>query len=606
MPDEGKVSTSEAIKSASNGLRGTISQELELPVSGFSRANAQLLKFHGVFQQEDRDVRLQRRMGGEEPEVEFTVRVRATGGWLTASQMLGLLELVEDFYLGPLRATSRQGLQLSQLRKCDLKKVIAGIARLGLTTFSSGGDVNCNVMCCPTAGDDGGARAALFRLARQIEVLLMPDAAGYRSLWLADDSPTKSTCSNEVHEQNGVYGPTFLPHKFKVGLALPEDNCVDVYAQDIGLLMSHREERVDGYEVLVGGGMSMIPSVSRNTPRLAQPLTFVAPGQVLEVIRAIVEVYREFGDRSRQTRARLKYLVADRGLEEFGQLVQSRLDWKLPSPRDIAVTGRDDHLGWQSQSDGSLLLGLPVESGRLQDRSEGRMASALRSILQRFDSDVRLTPQQNLLLSGVAANRREDIEAILAEHDIPPVSALTGVRRSAMSCPAMPSCRSAITEAERIVPELLAALEAELLKLGLADEPCTLCVTGCSHGCARCFLADIALVGRTIMVERDGDDSAESHHSRPAAEAEKRSQRDSLLASRVAVPTEPILRKVDKFAIYVGGDPLGRRLNRLYRDLVPLDQIIDVLRPLLVRFRQQRRCEETLGAFLWRVAAESD
>ncbi len=603
MPADGKVSTSEEIKSASNGLRGTISQELESPGSGFSPANAQLLKFHGVFQQEDRDVRLQRRRGGEEPDVEFTVRMRATGGRLTASQMLGILDLVEDFHPGSLRATSRQGLQLSQLRKCDLKQVIAGIGRLGLTTFSSGGDVNCNVMCCPAATDDGGARSALFRLASQIEEMLMPDAAGYRSLWLADDSSEKSTLSSEIQEQNGVYGPTFLPHKFKIGLALPQDNCVDVYAQDIGLLMSHQKGRVDGYEVLVGGGMSMIPSVSRNSPRLAQPLTFVAPQQVLEVIRAIVEVYREFGDRSRQTRARLKYLVADLGLEEFGQLVQSRLDWKLPSPRSIAVTGRDDHLGWQSQTDGSLLLGLPVESGRLQDRSQGRMASALRLILQRFRVDVRLTPQQNLLLSAVTKNSRADIDAILAEHQILPVSALTGVRRSVMSCPALPSCRSAITEAERIVPELMAALETELQKLGMADEPCTLCVTGCSHGCARCFLADIALVGRTIKLERDGDGSC---HSTTALEAENRSPRESPLGSRASGPVEPILRKIDKFAIYIGGDPLGRRLNLLYRDLVPLDQVIDVLRPLLVRFQQQRQCGETLGTFLWRVTAESE
>ena len=328
--------------------------------------------------------------------------------------------------------------------------------------------------------------------------------------------------------------------------------------------MSHREEHIEGYEVLVGGGMSMIPSVPRNSPRLAQPLTFVSAKLVPDVIRAIVEVYREFGDRSRQTRARLKYLVADRGIVEFGQLVQSRLDWKLPSPRNIEVTGRCDHLGWQSQTNGSLLLGLPIESGRLQDRSQGRIVSALRSILQRFGSDVLLTPQQNLLLSDVAAIRRADVEAILAEHDIPQVSALTGVRRSAMSCPALPSCRSAITEAERIVPELLAAMETELEKLGLADEQCTLCVTGCSHGCARCYLADIAVVGRTIKMEGN----------------------------------------VHKFAIYIGGDSLGRRLNRLYRDLVPQDQIIDVLRPLLVRFQQQRCVEETLGAFLWRVGEE--
>jgi len=556
------LSVNEQIKLASDGLRGTIAQELELPQLGFSRENAHLLKFHGIFQQDDRDVRLQRRWDGLEADVEFTARVRATGGRLTIGHILGLLDLIDEFHLGPLRLTSRQGLQLSQLRKSHLREAVVRIARLGLTTFSSAGDVNCNVMCCPASGDGDDAGSTLFRLARQIDAMLMPDAAVYRSLWLSGDSQTRSTPAIEAPEQNGIYGPTFLPHKLKIGLALPEDNCVDVYAQDIGLMMRHRDGRVEGYEVLVGGGMSMMPSVPRNSPRLAQPLAFVSPSQILEVIRAIVEVYRDFGDRSRQRQARLKYLVADRGLEDFERLVESRLGWKLPEPRGIEVTGRRDHLGWHSHSDGSMQLGLLIESGRLQDGSQGRMASALRSILQRFRTDVRLTPQQNLLLSGVKPSDQNGIDSILADCGISPATAISGVRRRAMSCPALPSCRRAITEAERIVPELLAAIESELRELGLADEECSICVTGCSHGCARCYLADIALVGRTM---------------------DKRT-------------------KVHQFAIYLGGDPLGRRLNRLYQDLVPRHQVIPVLRSLLDRFRQERRHQETLSTFLCRVA----
>ena len=561
MGSDCELSANEQIKLASDGLRGTIRQELESPQPGFSRANAQLLKFHGIFQQDDRDMRLERRWEGLEADVEFTARVRATGGRLTVSQILGLLDLVDEFHLGPLRLTSRQGLQLSQLRKCDLQEAIVRITRLGLTTFSSAGDVNCNVMCCPASGDDGEARSSLFRLACQIDAMLMPDAAVYHSLWLSADSQPRPTPTVEAPEPNGIYGRAFLPHKLKIGLALPEDNCVDVYAQDIGLLMSHRKGHVEGYEVLVGGGMSMIPSVPRNSPRLAQPLAFVSPSQVMGVIRAIVEVYRDFGDRTRQNQARLKYLVADRGLEDFGRLVQSRLDWQLPDPRGIVVTGRRDHLGWHSHSDGSWQLGLLIESGRLQDESRSRMASALRSILQRFHTEVRLTPQQNLMLSGLKPGDQNGINSILADCGISPAEALSGVRRRAMSCPALPSCRRAITEAERIVPELLAAIESELQKLGLADEACTICVAGCSHGCARCYLADIALVGRTM-------------------------DRKS---------------KVHQFAIYIGGDPLGRRLNRLYRDLVPRHQIINVLRSLLARFRQERRHQETLSMFLCRV-----
>ncbi len=566
MIDGRPLSLKEQIKLDSDGLRGSIAQELASPLREFSRTNVQLLRFHGIFQQDDRDQRLQRRSAGHDLDFEFTLRVRATGGRLTAYQLLGMLELADEFRLGSLRATSRQGLQLSHLRKRDLRPVLARIAQLGLTTFSSGGDVNCNVVCCPAEGVGGAARSTLRALAEQINAMLMPDDAAYRSIWLSGNSLAKPPREQSVSVSHEIYGPAFLPHKLKIGLALPEDNCVDVLAQDIGLLMSCRGEQVVGYEVFVGGGMSMSPSVSRNSPRLAQPLAFVAPDQVLAVIRAIVEVYRESGDRTRPNQARMKYLVADCGIEEFGRLVQHRLGSKLAAPRGIAISGRDDHLGWHGQEDGLWQLGIAIESGRLVDESHSRLVSALRSILRRFELDVSLTAQQNLLLRGIRPASRDNIAAALEVYGIAPVAALSGVRRSAMSCPALPSCGSAITEAERIVPELLASMEMELTTLGLADEPCSVCVTGCSHGCARCYLADIALVGRTIDVKR----------------------------------------KVDKFAIYIGGDALGRRLNRLYQDLVPIDQVIDVLRPLLIRFQQERDCQETLGAFLWRVSERID
>ena len=280
------------------------------------------------------------------------------------------------------------------------------------------------------------------------------------------------------------------------------------------------------------------------------------------MIRAIVEVYREFGDRTRQNQARLKYLVADRGLEDFGRLVQSRLDWKLPDPRGSWSQGVDDHLGWHSHSDGSWQLGLLIESGRLQDGSRSRMASALRSILQRFRTEVRLTPQQNLMLSGLKPGDQNGINSILADCGISPAEALSGVRRRAMSCPALPSCRRAITEAERIVPELLAAIESELQKLGLANEACTICVAGCSHGCARCYLADIALVGRTMDRKSKVHQFANLCWRRsPGTQAEP-----VVSGSGAATPDHQ-----------------------------------RVLRSLLARFRQERRHQETLSMFLCRV-----
>ncbi len=438
MVDGRPQSLKEQIKLDSDGLRGSIAQELKSTQREFSRSNAHLLRFHGIFQQDDRDQRLQRRSTGRDLDFEFTIRVRATGGRLTAKQLLGMLELADEFRLGSLRATSRQGLQLSHLHKRSLRPVLARIAQIGLTTFSSGGDVNCNVMCCPAEGLGGTARATLRSLAEQIDAMLMPDDAAYRSLWLSDDSLLAPSQDQATSVWQDIYGPTFLPHKLKIGLALPEDNCVDVLAQDIGLLMSRRGEQVDGYEVFVGGGMSMSPSVSRNSPRLAQPMAFVAPHQILAVIRAIVEVYRESGDRTRPNQARMKYLVADCGIEEFGRLVQHRLGWTLCAPRGIAISGRDDHLGWQAQEDGAWQLGIAIESGRLVDGSHSRLVSALRSILRRFEIDISLTAQQNLLLRGIRPASRDSIAVVLDVYEIAPVAALSGVRRSGYVVPRTP------------------------------------------------------------------------------------------------------------------------------------------------------------------------
>lgn len=559
MAETKQLSLIERIKSESHSLRGTIAAELDSSRPAFSPENVQLLKFHGVIQHDNRDVRLQRRQNGLDKQYQFTVRVRPTGGRLTAEQMLGLLDIVAAFDLEPLRITSRQGIQLSQLDKSDLREVIRGIAKLGLTTFSSGGDVNCNVMCCPAVASDKTLDRQLHAMAHAIAQTLMPDASAYEEVWLSADAPS-APHALESGMVDDLYGTVYLPHKLKIGVALPEDNCVDVYAQDIGLLMVRERSEVVGYEMLVGGGMSSVPSAAFHDPTLARPLAFIPAHDVLEVVRAIAAVYRDCGNRTCRGEARLKYLIKNWGLEEFQRQVQLRCSRRLAPPRGIVVTGREDHLGWRASDDGRWMLGVPVENGRVSNEQCGQLETALRQILATQDVEVRLTPQQNVLLCGIAAAQRDDIDALLSSHNVAPASALSGIRRAAMACPALPSCSNAITEAERIVPQLLAALEAELDRLGLAAENCKICVTGCSNGCARCYLADIALVGRTV----------------DARQAQ------------------------DKFAIYVGGDHLGHRLNQLYKDLVPLDQVVASLRPLLVYYQQDRTVGETLGAFLHR------
>ncbi len=556
-----QLSAIETIKSESRSLRGTIAEELHSTQPGFSADNAQLLKFHGVIQHEDRDDRLRRRQSGLGKQFEFTVRVRPTGGQLTAEQMLGLLDIVEQFRLGPLRLTSRQGIQLSNLGKDCLKEVIQRIADLRLTTFSSAGDVNCNVMCCPSSACHSTAEQQLRLLAGQIAASLMPNVGAFNDVWMSKGAPRQSAAENVADE---IYGKDYLPHKFKVGLALPEDNCVDVYAQDVGLLAVREGERVVGYDMLVGGGLGMIPSAPNSFRALAEPMAFVSTEDVLSAVRAVVSVYRDFGNRTCRSKARLKYLIHAWGLAEFRQRVEQRLGRPLAPPRGTSVSGRKDHLGWHSRDGERWTLGIPVQSGKVSDGEQGQFTTALREVLTRFGSAVRLTPQQNLLLCDVEESSRSEIDVVLNRGKVLPVAALSGVRRGAMSCPALPRCGNAITEAERIVPDVLAGLEAEMEKLGLADEHCVICVTGCPSGCARCYFADIGLVGRTV------DGKSED----------------------------------DKFAIYVGGDRLGSRLNLLYKDLVPGPRVLPSIRPLLKYFKQDRCPGETLGGFFFRKGVE--
>ena len=559
----------EQVKRASRALRGSIAEELTSTRSSFSRSNVRLLKFHGVFQKDNRDERSRCRDEGLTRCYQFTVRIRPAGGKLSAEQMLGVFDLADAVGDGNVRITARQGMQLHAVAKRRLKATLRRIAELNLTTLGGGGDVNCNVMCCPAPSLSEEVHRSLQEIAARVSDALMVDDAAYREIWQADRVASSPVETAGRIAPDPLYGPTYLPHKFKVGIALPEDNCSDVYAQDVGLLAVCEAGRLLGFNVLVGGGMGRILSAARSFPALAQPLVFARVEDVVPLVTTVVKIYRDFGNRSDRGKARLKYLVDSWGLERFRQAVEEQLGRRLALPRPLEVTGYEDHLGWHEQADGRWCLGIYVDGGCIGNRDTGNgdtgsLKAALRDILARVGCDVRLTPQQNLLLAGIEASRRDDIKEILAGHDVPGVEQLSNVRRWSMACPALPTCSAAITEAQRIVPELLAALEAELSELGLSDERFTLRVTGCPNGCTRSYLADLALVGRSIDVERN----------------------------------------VEKFAIFIGGDTLGRRLNTLYQDLVPADQVVPLLRRLLRRYQQQRHDGESLGDFFARLGVD--
>lgn len=575
-------------------LYGTIDEELASNDSGFSLGNVRLLRYHGVFQQDDRDVR-----NGVERQYRFMLRLRATGGKFTARQLVGLLDLSESHGENGLHITSRQGLQLSGIRKRELRAVMRGIADLGLTTLATGGHFGCNIMCCPAPDARDAVSAALHATADAIDASLSPRVDAYDAIWLGAgettmgpdglrrvDRPSGPALSRrpstpaEPAPNGSPENARTLPQKFKIGLATVFDNCTEIHAQDLGLLAAVEDGRIVGYNVLIGGSMRNTFSIASRGSSLGSPVAFIDVDRAVDVVRAVIGIFGEFGNREDQTRGRFKYLVQDWGLDRLRGAIEDRIG-PLEPPRALEIVGHNDHLGWHEQGEGRWFLGLLVHNGRFDNNASddsprdtgplrdgrfdpsraARWKDAARRIAGRLAGEFRFTPQRNVLLCGIDARDRDEVDAIVEECGIPAADRLSYLRRHSESCPGLPQCPAAITESERRLPSLLDELERELEQRGLNDERIAVRMTGCPFGCTRCYLADIAIVGRTV--ER-----------------------------------EP---RQDKYAIFLGGGDLGQRLAMLYRDLVPADEIIATLAPLLTAFREQRREGESLADFFVRM-----
>ncbi len=561
MSEEAKLSPVEGVKSDSRFLRGTIGDELLDGNEAFGKDNAQLLKFHGTYQQDDRDSRASRDGGKSKRSYMFMVRTAIPGGKLTSAQMLAELDLCDELGNTTLRATTRQGLQLHGIVKSDLKQTIRRINDCQMTTLSACGDVERNVMCCPAPYCNDPVHSELQSLADQLAAHLRPRTRAYHETWLRDLETGEDELvggGSDGHEVEPIYGPTYLPRKFKTAIGLPGDNCVDLYSNDLGLLAICQDFRVVGYNVLVGGGFGVTPSAAKTFPALAQRMTFVTPDQVIDVATAIVMVQRDFGNRSDRKVARLKYLLHERGLDWFKSKVEEYSGLRLPEPHPEDVWGFDDHMGWSAQGDGRWFYGLNIENGRILDRDDFRLKSALRAICRELAPPLRLTSHQSLLFCDIRPEDRARLEAILIEHGVKRSEEISNVRRWSMACVAFPTCGLSITESERVLPGLMDRLEVELAKLGLSQERFTVRMTGCPNGCARPYNSDIGLVGKTA----------------------------------------------GKYTVLVGGRLLGNRLNFIYKDLVPLEELVPTLVPLFVYFKADRQPEETFGDFCNRKGAE--
>ena len=400
----GEGSKVEHIKAESQHLRGQIAEELGKESTRFSDPQVQLIKFHGIYQQENRDARQSRKAAGEEKAYQFMIRTRVPGGEVTADQYLIHDDLADQYANGTLRITTRQGFQLHGILKGGLHPAIHAINEALLSTLAACGDVNRNVMACP-APVASHAHAQVEEIAHRIAMHLAPRSRAYHEIWV-DGEQVKIDKQSGEEETEPIYGHTYLPRKFKIGVAAPGDNCIDVYTQDIGLVASVEGERLEGFTILVGGGLGMTHGKTETFPRLGMPLCFVTPDEALSVVEAIVTVQRDYGDRQNRKHARMKYIVEERGIAWFRAEVQSRLGFSLQDPRAISWHGAEDHLGWHPQGDGCWFLGLYVENGRVKDDDTVRLRSGLRHAIEQFRPGIRLTPQQNILFTDVSEEQR--------------------------------------------------------------------------------------------------------------------------------------------------------------------------------------------------------
>lgn len=558
MPANTERSGAELNKEQSRQLRGTIRESLRNTADQFEKGDAALLKFHGSYQQDDRDARKTRKPG-EGRDVRrhsFMVRSKVPGGKLTARQFLTQLDLAERYGNGTLRITTRQGLQLHGVIKQNLKAAMRGINDSLLTTLGACGDVNRNVMCCPAVDFGCDVHRQLQADADLLAAHFAPRTRAYAEIWLDGErfQLGEFTGRGEPTEEP-LYGAVYMPRKFKIGFGLPDDNCVDLYSNDLGFLAIVQDAQLVGYNVVVGGGMGVTPSDRDTFPRLATRMAFIPRRELRELATAVLLVQRDFGNRANRKRARLKYVVHDWGVDAFKARVEQYLGGRtLAEPHAADVAGFDDHLGWHPQNDERFFLGVNVENGRVKDSGSICTKSALRALFETYGMPARLTPNQSILLCDLKTEWRGHIERTLREHGVPPHDAISNVRRFSMACPAMPTCGLSVAESERVLPAVISDIEQIIAKFGMSAERFAVHMTGCPNGCARPYNCDIGLVGQTA----------------------------------------------DKYRILVGGRLDGTRLNTVYRELVATCDIAAELTPVLLCFKLERQPGESFGDFCHR------
>jgi len=538
-----QLSRNETIKGESRFLRGTIAEGLREHVTGgIAEDDQQLTKFHGIYQQDDRDLRFERAKKKLEKAFIFMARLRVPGGVLTPAQWIAMHDMAAERGNGTLRLTTRQTIQFHGIIKSNLQPAIQAINAAMLDTIAACGDVNRNVIAS-VVPQAPSVHAQVLDCARAISTHLLPHSRAWHEIWIGEEKVVGGE-----EEDEPILGRTYLPRKFKIAIAVPPQNDVDAFAHEIGLIAIVEDSSVVGYNVVVGGGMGMTHGEPDTFPRTGDLIGFCTPEQVVDVCEKVVTIQRDWGNRSDRKHARLKYTIEAHGLDRFCAELTARLGFALAPARDYAFARSGDPLGWVEGEDGRWHFFLFVENGRMQ----GELLAGLRVVAAQHDGRFILTPNQNLVIADVAADRKPAIEALLHQHGLTEPGVL---RRNAMACVALPTCGLALAESERYLPELITALEAEYERCGLRDDEIMIRMTGCPNGCARPYLAEIGLVG-----------------------------------------TGPGL-----YNLYLGGAFDGSRLSKLYRKQIGHDAIVAALAPLFAAYATDRRWGERFSEFVIRT-----
>ncbi len=540
------LSPAEKAKVDAHFLHGTLAVELENSLPEFSKPSTAVLKFHGIYQQDDRDLRKQKIN-----KITAMVRVGIPGGILTADQYL-TLDRLSDLAAGNLRITTRHAIQYHYVPKDRLRELMRGLNEKYLTSLAACGDVVRNVVSCP-APIENAERSDIQPFVLHLSKNLKPKTTAYYDVWIGDDHAATVETPEDPFTVEPLYGATYLPRKFKISFAFPGDNTTDVYANDIGIIPQYEHGKLTKFTILAGGGMGQSAGIKASHPRLADPICDIPADKdiLLEVVSAIVSIHRDYGNRTNRKLARLKYVMDAWGVAEFQTELNSRVGRKLDPPTHLEWHRSNDYLGWHRQSADKWFVGVRIISGRVA----GETRKGLRTIVEKFGYEVRLTSQQNLYIAGVSDADKAKVSRLLAEHGITTGLDLPPILRHSLACPALPTCGLAITESERILPEVAADIQNQLNEAGLADEEVTLRTSGCPNGCSRPYTSEIGIVGASV----------------------------------------------DMYTLYLGAAPHGTRMGTPFATNVKRQEVAGKLRPVFEHFKANRLNSERFGDFCHRV-----